>query len=70
MRGQEEAAREKNIHMIGTYTNRCGTDPLYIAYTITGVGFIVEYTITRWWTATGRPNTSRSVSPWGQSRPA
>lgn len=31
--------------MIGSYTDRCGADPLYIAYTITGVGFIVEYTI-------------------------
>jgi basic membrane protein A len=47
VRGQEEAAREKNIHMIGSYTNRCGSDPLYIAYTITGVGFIVEYAITQ-----------------------
>jgi basic membrane protein A len=47
VRGQEEAAREKHIHMIGSYTDRCGTDPLYIAYTITGVGFIVEYTITQ-----------------------
>ena len=45
VRGQEEAAREKSTHMIGSYTDRCGTDPLYIAYTITGVGFIVEYTI-------------------------
>lgn len=47
VRGQEEAAREKKIHMIGSYTNRCGSDPLYIAYTITGVGFIVEYTISQ-----------------------
>lgn len=46
VRGQEEAAREKHIHMIGSYTDRCGSDPLYIAYTITGVGFIVEYAIT------------------------
>ena len=45
VRGQEEAAREKKIHMIGSYTDRCGSDPLYIAYSITGVGFIVEYTI-------------------------
>lgn len=44
-RGMEQAAREKGTHMIGSYTDRCGTDPLYIAYSITGVGFQVEYAI-------------------------
>lgn len=47
VRGQEEAAREKKIHMIGSYTDRCGSDPLYIAYTITGVGFLLQYTVTQ-----------------------
>lgn len=59
VRGQEEAAREKHIHMIGSYTDRCGSDPLYIAYTITGVGFIVEYVITQFvkgtWKAEYKP---------------
>lgn len=59
VRGQEEAAREKHIHMIGSYTDRCGSDPLYIAYTITGVGFIVEWAITQVvegkWKATYKP---------------
>ncbi|WP_300301938.1 BMP family protein [Ferrovibrio sp.] len=45
LRGMEQAAREKGTHIIGSYTNRCGTDPLYIAYSITGVGFQVEYAI-------------------------
>lgn len=45
VRGQEEAAREKHVHMIGSYTDRCGTDPLYVAYSITGVGFALEYAI-------------------------
>jgi len=45
LRGMEEAAREKGTHIIGSYTNRCGTDPLYIAYSITGVGFQVQYAI-------------------------
>lgn len=45
LRGMEQAAREKGTHIIGSYTDRCGTDPLYIAYTITGVGFQVEYAI-------------------------
>lgn len=45
LRGMEQAAREKNTHIIGSYTDRCGTDPLYVAYSITGVGYQVEYAI-------------------------
>ena len=45
LRGMEQAAREKGTHIIGSYTNRCGTDPLYVAYSITGVGFQVQYAI-------------------------
>jgi basic membrane protein A and related proteins len=45
LRGLEQAAREKGTHIIGSYTDRCGTDPLYVAYSITGVGFQVEYAI-------------------------
>ena len=45
LRGMEQAAREKGTHIIGSYTDRCGTNPLYVAYTITGVGFQVEYAI-------------------------
>lgn len=45
LRGMEQAAREKGTHIIGSYTNRCGTNPLYVAYTVTGVGFQVEYAI-------------------------
>lgn len=45
LRGMEQAAREKNTHIIGSYTDRCGTDPLYIAYSVTGVGYQVEYAI-------------------------
>jgi len=45
LRGMEQAAREKGTKIIGSYTNRCGTDPLYVAYSITGVGFQVEYAI-------------------------
>ena len=44
LRGMEQAAR-KGTHIIGSYTNRCGTDPLYVAYSITGVGFQVQYAI-------------------------
>jgi basic membrane protein A len=41
----EQAAREKGTHLIGGYTNRCGGDPLYVAYSVTGVGFQVQYAI-------------------------
>ena len=45
LRGMEQAAKDKGTHIIGSYTDRCGTDPLYVAYSITGVGFQVEYAI-------------------------
>jgi len=45
LRGLEQAAREKGTHIVGGYTNRCGTDPLYIAYSVTGVGFQVRYAV-------------------------
>lgn len=45
LRGMEQAAREKNTHIIGSYTERCGTDPLYIGYSVTGVGYQVQYAI-------------------------
>ncbi|WP_373236687.1 BMP family protein [Cohaesibacter celericrescens] len=45
LRGMEQAATEKGTHIIGSYTNYCGTDPLYPAYSITGVGYQVGYTI-------------------------
>lgn len=45
LRGMEQAAKEKGTKIVGSYTDRCGTDPLYIAYSITGVGYQVEYAI-------------------------
>jgi basic membrane protein A len=45
LRGMEQAAKEKGTHIVGSYTDRCGTDPLYIAYSITGVGYQVQYAI-------------------------
>ena len=64
LRGLEQAAREKGTHIIGSYTDRCGTDPLYVAYSITGVGFQVSYAIDQFSPARGRPATSRSAWPW------
>ncbi|WP_413736498.1 BMP family protein [Sodalis sp. RH21] len=45
LRGLEQAAKEKNTHIIGSYTARCGTDPLYVGYSVTGVGYQVQYAI-------------------------
>jgi basic membrane protein A len=55
LRGMEQAAREKGTHIIGSYTDRCGTDPLYVAYSITGVGFQVEYAIEQAAAGTWKP---------------
>lgn len=46
LRGMEQAAKEKGTKIVGSYTDRCGTDPLYPAYSITGVGYQVQYAIT------------------------
>lgn len=45
LRGMEQAAKEKGTHIIGGYTDRCGADPLYVGYSVTGVGFQVQYAI-------------------------
>ena len=55
LRGMEQAAREKGTHIIGSYTDRCGTDPLYVAYSITGVGYQVEYAIDQMMAGTWKP---------------
>jgi basic membrane protein A and related proteins len=55
LRGMEQAAREKSTKIIGSYTDRCGTDPLYIAYSITGVGFQVEYAVDQAVAGTWKP---------------
>lgn len=55
LRGMEQAAKEKKTRIIGSYTNRCGTDPLYIAYSITGVGFQVEWAIEQAVAGTWKP---------------
>ena len=45
LRGMEQAAKEKGTKVVGSYTNRCGTDALYPGYSITGVGYQVQYAI-------------------------
>jgi basic membrane protein A and related proteins len=55
LRGMEQAAKEKNTHIIGSYTDRCGSDPLYVAYSITGVGYQVQYAIDEMVKTTWKP---------------
>lgn len=45
LKGMEQAAKDKGTKMIGSYTDRCGTDSLYVGYSITGVGFLAKYAI-------------------------
>jgi len=45
LRGMEQAAKEKGTHIIGSYTDRCGTDALYVGYSITGIGYMLQYAI-------------------------
>ncbi len=54
-RGLEQAVREKNTHIIGSFTDRCGTDPLYLGYTITGIGYMVQYGVEQVMAGTWEP---------------
>src|SRR4051812_43177946 len=45
LRGMEQAAKEKGTHIVGSYTDRCGTDPLYVGYSITGIGYMLQYAV-------------------------
>ena len=51
----EQAAKEKGTQIIGSYTDRCGTDPLYVGYSITGVGYLIEYAIEQTVAGTWKP---------------
>jgi basic membrane protein A len=55
LRGIEQAAREKGTHILGSYVDRCGSDPVYVGFTITGTGHIVEDQITRFLGGTWTP---------------
>jgi basic membrane protein A len=56
VRGMEQAATEKGTKMIGSYSNYCADkNPLYIAYTVSGIGFMLEYAIDQMVAGTWRP---------------
>ena len=65
LRGMEQAATEKSTHIIGSYTDRCGTDPLYVGYSVTGIGYMLQYAIDQ--ALAGQPGsraTRRSGWQW------
>lgn len=43
--GLEQAAREKGTSVIGGPLPNCGADPLYIAYSRTGVGYLIQQAV-------------------------
>ena len=45
LRGMEQAAKEKGTRIIGSYTDRCGTDQLYVGYSITGIGYMLQWAV-------------------------
>jgi basic membrane protein A and related proteins len=55
LRGIEQAAREKSTHIIGSYFDRCGTDPTYVAFSITGTGYMLRDQINRFLAGNWRP---------------
>src|SRR5262249_15584366 len=58
IRGMEQAAREKNTKLIGSYTNYCSEkNPLYVAYTVSGIGFMIEYAIDQMMAGTWKPES-------------
>jgi basic membrane protein A and related proteins len=59
MRGLEQAISEKGGHIIGSYSDKCGADARYIAFTITGVGFMMETAISETLAGTWKPDKFR-----------
>lgn len=56
IRGMEQAARENGTKIIGSYTNYCAEkNPLYVAYTVSGIGFMLEYAIDQMVAGTWHP---------------
>ena len=55
LRGMEQAATEKGTKLIGSYTDRCGTDKLYVGYSVTGIGYILQYAVKESLAGTWKP---------------
>lgn len=64
--GIEQAAREKGTRMIGGPLPACGSDPLYVAYSRTGVGYLVEYAVKAYVDGTWKPGPASFGLKGGQ----
>jgi basic membrane protein A and related proteins len=60
MRGLEQAVSEKGGHIIGGYSDKCGADARYVAFTITGVGFMMATAISETVAGTWKPDKFRA----------
>lgn len=41
--GTEQASRDTRTHMFGVWTARCGSDPTYCAYSVIGIGHLLQH---------------------------
>lgn len=57
LQGLEQAAREKSFKLIGGYTARCGADPLYVGYSVTGVGYMLGFALRQFVAGTWQPGS-------------
>jgi basic membrane protein A len=55
LRGIEQAAKENGTKIIGSYTDRCGTDELYVGYSVTGIGHMLQYAVNETLSGTWAP---------------
>jgi basic membrane protein A len=58
LRGIEQAATEKGTHIIGGYSNYCGINPLYVAYSVSGIGYQVQWAIDRFMAGDWQPGVT------------
>ena len=55
LRGLEQAARERGTKIIGSYFDRCSSEPIYAAFSVTGTGYMVRDQIKRFLDGTWTP---------------
>lgn len=55
LRGLEQAARERGTKIIGSYFDRCSSEPIYVAFSVTGTGYMVKDQIKRFLDGTWVP---------------
>ena len=66
----EQAASEKGTKMIGSYTNYCSDkNPFYVAYTMSGIGFMLEYAIDQMVAGTWHPEYKPFGLAMGPAQP-